>query len=98
MLSYLFTLLPFTSMAQRVIDVHSHIITPEFLSTLREEGRLLDEGFPLPKYSVDTHLQWMDAAGVTTSVLTQSGSFSVQHCLCPMSKPPSTRHNMPSTY
>ena len=70
MLSYLFTLLPFTSMAQRVIDVHSHIITPEFLSTLREEGRLLDEGFPLPKYSVDTHLQWMDAAGVTTSVLT----------------------------
>ena len=58
------------AMAQGVIDVHSHIITPEFLSTLESEGRLLDEGFPLPKYDVDAHLKWMDEAGVQTSVLT----------------------------
>ena len=57
-------------MAQGVIDVHSHIITPEFLSALDAEGRLMDEGFPLPKYDVDTHLKWMDEAGVQTSVLT----------------------------
>ena len=38
-------------MAQGVIDVHSHIITPEFLSALESEGRLMDEGFPLPKYA-----------------------------------------------
>ncbi len=36
-------------MAQGVIDVHSHIITPKFVSALEMEGRLLDEGFPLPK-------------------------------------------------
>jgi hypothetical protein len=29
-----------TAMAQGVIDVHSHIITPEFLSTLRELARM----------------------------------------------------------
>ena len=56
--------------AQGVIDVHSHIITPEFVSTLENEGRVMDEGFPLPKYNVDNHLRWMDEAGVETSVLT----------------------------
>lgn len=59
-----------TAFAQSVIDVHSHIITPEFVSALEKEGRLLDEGFPLPKYDVENHLMWMDEAGVQTSVLT----------------------------
>ena len=56
--------------AQGVIDVHSHLITSEFVSALESEGRLMDEGFPLPKYDVDNHLRWMDEAGVETSVLT----------------------------
>ena len=56
--------------AQGVIDVHSHIITPEFLSSLENEGRLMDEGFPLPKYDADAHLKWMDEAGIETAVLT----------------------------
>ena len=56
--------------AQGVIDVHSHIITPEFVSSLENEGRLMDEGFPLPKYNAENHLKWMDEAGVETSVLT----------------------------
>ena len=59
-----------TTMAQGVIDVHSHIITPGFLSSLENEGRLMDEGFPLPKYDADAHLRWMDEAGIETSVLT----------------------------
>ena len=57
-------------MAQSVVDVHSHIITPEFVSSLEREGRLMDEGFPLPKYNVENHLKWMDEAGVQISVLT----------------------------
>ena len=56
--------------AQGVIDVHSHLITPEFVSALETEGRVMDEGFPLPKYDVTEHLRWMDEAGVETSVLT----------------------------
>ena len=59
-----------TAIAQGVIDVHSHLITPEFVSSLENEGRLMDEGFPLPKYDVYNHLKWMDEAGVETSVLT----------------------------
>ena len=64
------TMIATTTMAQGVIDVHSHIITPEFVSALENEGRLMGEGFPLPKYNVENHLKWMDAAGVQTSVLT----------------------------
>ena len=56
--------------AQGVIDMHSHIITPEFMSALDKEGRLLDEGFPLPKWDVEAQLKWMDEAGIHTSVLT----------------------------
>ncbi len=59
-----------TAFAQGVIDVHSHIITPGFISVLEQEGRLMDEGFPLPKYDVESHLKWMDEAGIATSVLT----------------------------
>ena len=58
------------TMAQGVVDVHSHIITPEFVSALENEGRLLDEGFPLPKYDTEAHLKWMDETGIQTSVLT----------------------------
>ncbi len=56
--------------AQGAIDVHSHIITPEFTTAIEREGRLMDEGFPLPKYNVENHLKWMDEVGVETSVLT----------------------------
>ena len=56
--------------AQGVIDVHSHIITPEFVSALDKEGRLLDEGFPLPKWDAEAQLKWMVEAGIQTSVLT----------------------------
>ena len=64
------TMIATATMAQGVVDVHSHIITPEFISSLENEGRLLDEGFPLPKYNVESHLKWMDETGVETSVLT----------------------------
>ena len=56
--------------AQPVVDVHSHVITPEFVSAIKNEGRLMDEGFPLPKYDVESHLKWMNEAGVETSILT----------------------------
>ena len=56
--------------AQGVIDVHSHIITPEFVSALDKEGRLLDEGFPLPKWDAEAQLKWMDEAGISTSAIT----------------------------
>ncbi|MBR1379124.1 MAG: hypothetical protein IJ557_08385 [Bacteroidaceae bacterium] len=56
--------------AQTVVDVHSHLLPAEFVTALNDEGRQMDEGFPLPKYDAESHLRWMDEAGVQTSVLT----------------------------
>ena len=56
--------------AQGVFDVHSHLITSDFLAALKQEDRLMEEGFPLPKYDAEAHLKWMDEAGIQTSVLT----------------------------
>jgi len=56
--------------AQGVIDVHSHIITPDFVSSLTAENRQMEEGFPLPLYDAEAHLHWMDEVGIQTSVLT----------------------------
>ncbi len=75
-----------TISAQGVIDVHSHLITPEFVSALESEGRLMDEGFPLPKYDVESHLRWMDEAGVETSVLTLAAPQPQPHPLAPSPK------------
>ena len=70
-----------TALAQGVIDVHSHMIPQEYVAALEQEARLMDEGFPLPKYDAESHLKWMDEAGIETSVLTlaapQPGSAAV---------------------
>ena len=58
------------TMAQSVIDVHNHIITPEYLATLGDHNALLDEGFPLPQWNVEDELAFMDSCGIGCSVLT----------------------------
>ena len=58
--------------AQRIVDVHSHILPPEYISHLKQHNALMDEGFPLPKYDAEAHLKWMDEAGVRISVLTMA--------------------------
>lgn len=64
MLSYLPT------MAQNAIDVHSHIIPQNYLEYLDANNALMEEGFPLPKWDIDSQIRWMDEAGIKTSVLT----------------------------
>ena len=72
LLTIIATLVATMTQAQGVIDVHSHIITPEFVSALESEGRLLDEGFPLPKWDAEAQLKWMDEAVIAKSVLTMA--------------------------
>ena len=73
--------------AQGVVDVHSHLITPEFMSALESEGRVMDEGFPLPKYDVENHLRWMDETGIETSVLTLAAPHPLTLNLTPNPSP-----------
>ena len=60
----------FFSDAQGVVDVHSHLLPQMYIENLALHGALMDEGFPLPKWSEEAQLKWMDEAGVETAVLT----------------------------
>ena len=56
--------------AQNVIDVHSHILTPEYVAAIKSHHAEMEEGFPLPFWNLDSHLKWMDETGIKQSVLT----------------------------
>ena len=58
--------------SQEIVDVHSHILPSEYIANLKQHNALMDEGFPLPKYDAETHLKWMDEAGIRISVLTMA--------------------------
>ena len=53
------------------IDFHAHAITPAYVNALKNLG--IDaakvEGFPLPKWSVEEHLQFMSDAGIDFTIL-----------------------------
>ena len=55
---------------QMALDVHSHFSTPEFLQVLAKHDALLDEGFPIPDWTLEEHLKFMEDAGIEKSVLT----------------------------
>lgn len=57
-------------MAHGVVDVHSHNILPDYRTVLARHHAELEEGFPLPAWDVDSHLAFMDSAGIECSVLT----------------------------
>lgn len=52
------------------IDLHSHAVTKNYLTFIKEHHAEMDEGFPIPHWDVSSHLAFMDRAGIETSVLT----------------------------
>lgn len=59
-----------TSWAQSPIDVHAHIIPPEYREFLQRHGAELEETFPLPVWEAEKHLAFMDSANIQCTVLT----------------------------
>lgn len=55
--------------AQGVADVHSHNVLALYTDFLDSHDALLEEGFPIPAWSVEAHLRTMDEAGIAWSVL-----------------------------
>ena len=52
------------------IDVHCHMIPDSYLNEVKAHGMEMDEGFPIPAWDIESHLKFMDEAGIRTSVLT----------------------------
>ena len=55
--------------AQSVIDIHCHNVLPEFRALLEQHDAALEETFPLPEWSEDAHLKFMNEAGISQAVL-----------------------------
>lgn len=58
------------SVGQQAVDVHTHIITPEYMQMLQRHGAGLEEMFPLPRWDAGRHVAFMDSTGIGCSVLT----------------------------
>lgn len=58
------------SLSAQTVDVHSHIVVPEYVEVLKAHGAELEETFPLPAWSAERHVAFMDSAGIRTAVLT----------------------------
>ena len=59
-----------SQLALAQIDVHSHMIPASYLEAVKSHGMEMDEGFPIPEWSAAAHLEFMDEAGIRTSILT----------------------------
>ena len=64
------TALALSAGAQQAVDVHTHIIIPEYVEVLKAHGAELEETFPLPAWNAGRHIAFMDSAGIRTAVLT----------------------------
>ena len=56
--------------AWQAIDVHAHIVIPEYVEVLKVHGAELEETFPLPEWDAERHIAFMDSVGIRTAVLT----------------------------
>ena len=56
--------------AWQAIDVHAHIVIPEYVEVLKVHGAELEETFPLPEWDAERHIAFMDSADIHTAVLT----------------------------
>ena len=57
-------------LSAQTVDVHTHIIIPEYVKMLKAHGAELEETFPLPEWDAGRHIAFMDSAGIRTAVLT----------------------------
>lgn len=54
----------------QLTDYHAHAIPDLYRELVTKHGMALDEGFPLPAWSAETHAQLMAEAGITRTILT----------------------------
>ena len=61
------TALTLSAGAQQAVDVHTHIIIPEYMEVLKAHVAELEETFPLPEWDAERHISFMDSAGIRTA-------------------------------
>lgn len=55
-----------------ILDAHAHFTTPEYLAMMERHGASLEDGFPLPDWSISQHLELMEQCHISWSLLSLS--------------------------
>lgn len=55
-----------------IMDAHCHFLTRDYVDALKKHERLMEDGFPLPSWSREEQLSYMEATGITHAVLSIS--------------------------
>ncbi len=55
-----------------IFDIHSHFLPVEYRTALQKAGRLQEDGFPCPDWSLDAHRAYLDEAGIDACLLSIS--------------------------
>lgn len=56
----------------KIIDTHSHFVLPAYYEAVEKSGRLMEDGFPIPEWNMEKHLEVMEKAGIRWSLLSLS--------------------------
>lgn len=59
-------------MENKIMDIHSHFVPDVYAAALKKHNALLEDGFPTPCWDVESHLDFMDQAGIAWSLLSIS--------------------------
>ncbi len=55
-----------------IIDAHCHYLTERYVEALKKYGRIDEDGFPVPAWSLETQLQYMETCGIGHALLSLS--------------------------
>lgn len=72
----------------KLIDAHCHFLPDIYVKALKKYDRINEDGFPIPDWSYDMQMEYMEKAGISHAVLSLStphpyfgdDSFSAQLC------------------
>lgn len=57
---------------KKLIDVHSHFLSKEYIQFLEENNATLEDGFPLPQYDLEEHKKLMETCNIEHAFLSIS--------------------------
>lgn len=57
---------------KEIIDAHCHFLTEEYVSALKRYGRIAEDGFPIPSWSLEDQLSYMEETGIDHALLSLS--------------------------
>ena len=57
---------------KEMIDAHCHFLTEEYVNALEKYGRIAEDGFPIPSWSLEGQLSYMEETGISHALLSLS--------------------------